>query len=129
MDRDPPITIHKPWPLESVEEKLCLLKGPLRWLTLFLTIFVICWRDLLDGLRLITENFFWIFFVKSRDCDVTLPDVTKMEKTGFLLFRQKYILSERASEEEQTTENRFSMRHGWARLWDFKNISVRPPDP
>ena len=30
MDRDPPITIHKPWPLESVEEKLCLLKGPLR---------------------------------------------------------------------------------------------------
>ena len=69
------------------------------------------------------------FLVKSRDCDVRLADVTKMEKTGFLLFRQKYILSERASEEEQTTENRFSMRHVWARLWDFKNISVRPPDP
>ena len=30
MDRDPSITIHKPWPLESVEEKLCLLKGPLK---------------------------------------------------------------------------------------------------
>ena len=30
MERDPPITIHKPWPLESVEEKLCLLKGPPR---------------------------------------------------------------------------------------------------
>ena len=52
-----------------------------------------------------------------------------MEKTEFLLFRQKYILSERASEEEQTTENYFSMRHGWGRLWDFKNISLRPPDP
>ena len=51
------------------------------------------------------------FLVKSRDCDVTLADVTKMEKTGFLLLRQKYILSERASEEKQTTENRFSMRH------------------
>ena len=66
--------------------------------------------------------------VKGRDCDVTLAGVTKMEKTGFLLFRQ-YILSERASEEEQSTENRFSMRHVWVRLWDFKNNSVRRPVP
>ena len=60
------------------------------------------------------KTFLGFFLVKSRDCDVTLANVTKMEKTGFLLFRQKYI------------KNRFSMRYVWARLWDFKNISVRP---
>ena len=29
MDRNPPITNHKPWPLV----KVCFLRGPLRWLT------------------------------------------------------------------------------------------------
>ena len=75
-----------------------------------------------------TKTFLGFFLVKSRDCDVTLANVTKMEKTGFLIFGQKYILSEGASEKEQSTENRLSMRHVWAQLWDFKNISVRPPD-
>ena len=125
-DRDPPITIHKPWPFESVEEKFCLLRGPLRWLTVFLTIFVVCSRNLLDRLRLMTERFYRTFLVKITDCDVTLADVTKMEKIGFYFLRQKYILAEKAPEERQTTENHFSMRHVWARLWDFKNISVRP---
>ena len=39
-----------------------------------------------------TENFYKIFLVKSADCDVTLADVTKMEKIGFLLFASKIYL-------------------------------------
>ena len=33
MDRNPPITNHKPWPFEPVKVKFCFLRGPLRWLT------------------------------------------------------------------------------------------------
>ena len=33
MDRNPPITDHKPWPFEPVWVKFCFLRGPLRWLT------------------------------------------------------------------------------------------------
>ena len=33
MDQSPPITNHKPWPFESVKEKFCFLRGPLRWMT------------------------------------------------------------------------------------------------
>ena len=32
-DQNPPITNHKPWPFESVKEKFCFLRGPLRWMT------------------------------------------------------------------------------------------------
>ena len=32
-DRNPLITNHKPWPFEPVKEKVCFLRGPLRWLT------------------------------------------------------------------------------------------------
>ena len=33
MDRNTPITNHKPWPFEPVKVKFCFLRGPLRWLT------------------------------------------------------------------------------------------------
>ena len=33
MDRNPPITNHKPWPFEPVIVKFCFLRGLLRWLT------------------------------------------------------------------------------------------------
>ena len=38
-DRNPPITNHKQWPFEPVEENFRFLRGPLRWLTsdIFLT--------------------------------------------------------------------------------------------
>jgi len=39
-----------------------------------------------------------------------------MGKIVFFTFSVKLISSERASEEEQNTENRFSMRHVWAEL-------------
>ena len=31
MDRNPPITNHKPRPVEPVKVKFCFLRGPLRW--------------------------------------------------------------------------------------------------
>ena len=39
MDRNPPITNHKQWPFEPVEENVRFLRGPLRWLAwdIFLT--------------------------------------------------------------------------------------------
>ena len=33
MDQNPPISNHKPWPIESVEVNFCVLRGPLRWST------------------------------------------------------------------------------------------------
>ena len=39
-----------------------------------------------------------------------------MGKIVFFTFWVKPTSSERASEEEQNTENRFSMRHVWAEL-------------
>ena len=32
-DWNPPITNHKPWPIEPVKVKFCFLRGLLRWLT------------------------------------------------------------------------------------------------
>ena len=57
-----------------------------------------------------------------------MADVTKIRKIVFFFtFWVKLISSERASEEGQNTEKRFSIRHVWAQVWDFKNILVRPP--
>ena len=50
----------------------------------------------------------------------------KWRKLGFYFLRQKYILSERASEEQQTTENRFSMRHVWAGYGASKIFQCAP---
>ena len=33
MDQNPPISNHKPWPIEPVEVNFCFLRGPLRWST------------------------------------------------------------------------------------------------
>ena len=62
---------------------------------------------------------------------VTLADVTKRRKIFifYFYFWVKLVSFERALEEEHNTENRFSIRHVWAELWDFRNILVRPPDP
>ena len=31
MDQNPPISNHKPWPIEPIEVNFCFLRGPLRW--------------------------------------------------------------------------------------------------
>ena len=75
------------------------------------------------------RKLFLDFLVKSTNCDVTLADCHQNVEIFFFTFWVKLISSERASEEEQNTENRFSIRLVWAELWEFKNILVRPPDP